>query len=79
LDKTLTNAYYEIEIDPETVRPVKISLVVLTGKRGDTVTKGQKIVGGQHVAFHFDYALSGFDEGSPPTIPPEASRLLTKN
>ena len=56
----MTNAYYDIEIDPETVMPVKLTLTVLTGQKGETLTKGKKIVGGKHVAFHFEYDLTGF-------------------
>ncbi len=56
----MTNAYYDIEIDPETVMPVKLTVTVLTGQKGETLTKGKKIIGGKHVAFHFEYNLTGF-------------------
>ncbi len=56
----MTNAYYDIEIDPETVMPVKLTLTVLTGQKGETLTKGKKIIGGKHVAFHFEYNLTDF-------------------
>ena len=60
-DKTATNASYDIEIDPETLLPVKLRVLLLTGQKGTTITKNGKIVGGDHVAFYFDYALSEFD------------------
>ena len=74
----MTNAYYEIEIDHETQLPTSIRMTVLTGRRGSTITKGKKIVGGEHVAFHFNYALSDFGAEKAPSIPPEANRILTK-
>jgi hypothetical protein len=76
LDKKLTNAFYEIEIDRQTSLPVKIRLTVLSGQRGKTLAKGQKIVGGEHVAFHFEYSLSEFNEVKPPEIPADAQKLL---
>jgi hypothetical protein len=78
-DKRTTNAFYEIEIEPETKLPVRITVSVLTARKGTTEIKGEKIVGGQHVAFHFEYQLSEFDKVSPPKIPPEAGKLLAKN
>ena len=77
-DKTTTNAWYDIEIDPETVLPVKIEVTVLTGRKGATLSKGDKIVGGEHVAFHFSYALSKFDDVEQPTIPAEAGKVLAQ-
>ena len=78
VDKTVTNSYYDIEIDPETKQPVSIHVVILTGAKGQTETKGTKIIGGMHVAFHFRYELSRFGEIERPKIPPEAYRLLAK-
>jgi hypothetical protein len=79
VDKTVTNAFYEIEIEPETTLPVRISLTVLTGTRGGATDKdGKKITGGRHVAFHFVYSLSEFEKLEAPQIPPEAQKLLTK-
>ena len=60
-DKTTTNAWYDIEIDPETLLPVKLRVRLLTGQRGTTIVKRGKIVGGDHVAFYFDYELSEFN------------------
>ena len=79
MDKTVTNASYEIEIDPETQLPVSIKVLILTGARGQTEAVGKKIVGGNHVAFHFRYELSQFGKLKKPTIPPEAQRLLAKS
>ncbi len=84
MDKTITSSFYEVEIDPETVLPVRIHITVLTGRKGedpqaDTKAKGKDIVGGEHVAFHFEYTLSKY--GKPPQplkIPREASKLLAK-
>lgn len=41
---------------------MKIVLTVLTAQKGETETEGATIVGGKHVAFHFEYELSGFDK-----------------
>jgi hypothetical protein len=79
VDKTITNAYHEIEIDPDTQLPVHIKVVILTGtKGGNTEAKGKSIVGGKHVAFHFDYSLSEFGKLQKPTIPPEVMKMLVK-
>ena len=79
LDKTLANSYYEIEIDPKTQLPVAINMLVLTGTRGATETKGKKITGGKHVAFHFQYRLTDFGKVEKLEVPPEAQKLLAKN
>jgi len=78
LDKSIANAWYEIEIEPSTQLPVRITMVVLTGTRGGTEAKKSRIVGGRHVAFHFTYTLSDFGKLKRPAIPPEAQRLLAK-
>jgi hypothetical protein len=77
-DKTVTNAWYEIEIDPKTALPVRVKVTVLTGRKGATVHKDGKIIGGEHVAFHSEYFLSGFDRVKEPKIPDEARKLLAK-
>ncbi len=77
-DKTLTNAFYEIEIDPETVLPVRIKVTALTGRKGETRADGKKIIGGEHAAFHFVYELSDYGEVKPPEVPKAAARLLAK-
>ncbi len=79
MDKTITNAYYDIEIDPETKLPVSIHVVILTGSKGGTEAKGKKILGGEHVAFHFKYELSRFGKIKKPVIPPAAWRLLARS
>lgn len=76
VDKQITNAFYEIELDHDRGLPVGIHVTVLTGRKGATEKKGKKITGGEHVAFHFEYSLSGFGDPEPPEIPPEATRLL---
>ena len=53
----MTNAFYEIEIDPETALPIRIKVTALTGRKGKTRRKGNKIVGGEHAAFL--HAVSG--------------------
>ncbi len=79
VDKTITNAAYEIEIDPATQLPVSIKFDLLTAQKGgETEAKGRKITGGKHVAFHFIYDLSDFGKLTKPTIPPEAMKLLAK-
>ena len=78
LDKTITNAMYEIEIDPETVLPVRMHVTVLTGRRGATQLKGKKITGGEHVAFHFEYRLAKFGSVEKLEIPSGAQRLLAR-
>ena len=79
MDKTITNAYYEIQIDPRTVLPVRIRVTVLTGSRGDTEVEKKKITGGKHVAFHFEYRLSKFDKLEKVEVPRSAQKLLAKN
>ena len=74
----MTNAYYEIEINPETQLPVSIYMVILTGSKGGTETKGKQITGGKHVAFHFKYELSDFGKVEKPEIPLPAQKLLAK-
>jgi len=79
VDKSLTNAYYEIEIDPDTQLPVNIHVVILTGtKGGDTEAKGKKITGGRHVSIIMNYKLTEFGKLKPPTIPPGAQKQLAK-
>ena len=74
----MTNAFYEIEIDHKTSLPKTIRLVVLTGTRVETEMKGDKVAGGRHVAFHFNYELSSFGKLKAPTIPADAQKLLAK-
>ena len=78
VDKTITNAFYEITFDTKTNLPKNIRLTVLTGRRGATEKEGQKIKGGEHVAFHFEYSFSDYNKILPPQIPVEAQRLLRK-
>jgi len=42
---------------------------------GGRSVKNHKIVGGNHVAFHFEYELSDFGS-KPGTIPSEAKKIL---
>ena len=80
LDKSLSNAYYEIEIDPALELPVSMKVVLLAATRGETEVDAKKrIVGGRHVAFHFQYSLSDFGKIEKPAIPREALRLLARN
>ena len=65
------------EIDPETLFPVKVRVLLLTGQKGATITKNGKIVGGDHVAFYFDYALSEFNT-TEVKMPADARRALAK-
>ena len=76
-DKTATNAVYDVEIDPETLLPVNVRVLLLTGQKGATVTKKGRIVGGDHVAFYFDYALSDFGQ-TKIDMPLGARRALAK-
>ena len=68
---------YDVEIDPETQLPVKIKVLLLTGQKGTTITKDNRIVGGDHVAFHFVYDLSGFNK-TQVKMPAEARKVLSK-
>jgi hypothetical protein len=79
VDKTITNSWYDIEIDPATQLPVSIRAVILTGSRGGTESMGKKITGGEHVAFHFTYKLSEFGKVERPVVPPDAARLLARS
>ena len=76
MDKTLTNAYYEFDIDEKTLLPTRIRMTVLAGSKGTTVRKGNKIVGGEHVAFHFTYSLEDFGKVKRLEIPREALKLI---
>jgi hypothetical protein len=78
LDKTITNAYYVIDLDRKSGLPRSIQMVVLTGSKGETEAKDKKITGGKHVSFRFDYKLSEFGKLKKPAIPTEAQRLLAK-
>lgn len=78
VDKTITNAYYEIDIDPANHYPVNVKVVILTGTRSGTETKGKTIIGGKHAAFHFTYDLSDFGKLKKPNIPAEAQKLLAR-
>ena len=69
--------YYDIEIDPATTLPTKMRVLLLTGQKGATITKKNRIIGGDHVAFYFDYELSGFDS-TKMDIPAPAKKLLAK-
>ena len=74
----MTNAFYEIEIDPETSLPIRIKVTALTGRKGKTRSKGKRIIGGEHAAFHFEYKLSDFGEVEAPKMPRSAQRVLAK-
>lgn len=76
-DKTTTNAWYDVTVDVETGRPQKLTLAVLTGQKNATITQGDKIVGGEHVAFYFTYDLSKFGEANV-NFPEDARRELAK-
>jgi len=79
LDKSLTNASYEIEIDPATRLPVRLKVLLLAAIKGSTETdKAKRITGGKHLSFHFEYSLGEFGKIEKPKIPPEAQRLLSK-
>jgi hypothetical protein len=77
VDKKLTNAFYEIEIDPSKQVPVAMKVCIMTGtKGGATETKGRKITGGKHAVFNFYYTFADYGTIEKPTIPPEAMKLL---
>ncbi len=76
MDKTLTNAIYDIEIDEKTYLPTKIRVLVMAGTRDGTEREGRKIVGGKHVAMHFTYDLKDFGEIEKPEIPKPAAKLI---
>ena len=76
-DKNATNASYVIEIDPETKLPVRMRVLLLTGQKGSTVIKKKRIVGGDHVAFYFDYELKDFNK-SKMNVPAPARKALSK-
>ena len=71
---------YEIEMDPATKLPVRIKMVLCAAIRGETESnKAKKIVGGRHVAFHFDYTLSDYGKIEKPSVPVEAMKLLARD
>ncbi len=78
VDKTITNAYYEFDIDEKTMLPKRIRVTVMTGRRGLTEKKAGRIVGGEHVVFRFSYSLRNFGKVDDLKIPTEAGKLLTK-
>ncbi len=83
LDKSHDNAFYEIWIDPETQRPVRIRYLVLVApiggrtKAAAKIKKG-KILDGKHYVFHFDFTISDFGEIKPFSVPKEARAVLAK-
>ena len=76
MDKKLTNAFYEFDIDEKTLLPKRIRMTVLAGRRGSTEKEGTRIVGGEHVAFHFTYYLKDYGKVKALEIPREARKLL---
>ena len=76
MDKTLTNTFYEFEIDPESYLPRRIRMLVLAGTKGGTEREGRRIVGGEHVSMMFDFRLDDFGEIEKPDIPAPALKLL---
>jgi hypothetical protein len=52
-------------------------LAVLTGQKNATITKGDKIVGGEHVAFFFNYEFSSFGSAKV-DFPEDARKELAK-
>ena len=83
LDKSFDNAFYEITIDPKTELPLRIQYVVLVAPSGvlaeeRPVIENQRIVGGRHYVFHFDFSFSKFGELKTPKIPKAVASLLKK-
>lgn len=80
LDKSLTNAFYDIEIDHTTELPLSLKVVLLAATKGETeVSKDKKIIGGKHVSFQFKYTFTDFNKVEKPAVPKEAQRLLAKS
>lgn len=79
MDKSLTNASYEIEVDHAAQLPVSITMTLLAAVKGETeIDAKKKITGGRHVAFKFKYSLSDFGKVEKLAVPPAAQKLLAK-
>ena len=79
LDKSLTNASYEIEVDHAAGVPISITMTLLAAVKGETeMDAKKKIVGGKHVAFTFKYTLSDFGKVEKLEVPAEAQKVLAK-
>ncbi len=74
MDKTRTQAIYEIDVDLATNLPKSIKMIILTGVRG---ADEDKPIGSQeHVAFHFDYNLKDYGKVAAFEVPIPARKLL---
>ena len=74
VDKTRTQAFYEIDVDLATNLPKSIKMVILTGVRG--ADEDKPIANQEHVAFHFDYRMKDFGKVAAFEVPPAARKLL---
>ena len=74
MDKTRTQAFYEIDIDLATNLPKSIKMVVLTGVRG--ADEDKPIANQEHVAFHFDYNMKDYGKVAAFEVPKAAQKLL---
>lgn len=74
MDKTRSQAIFEIDVDLATNLPKSIKMIVLTGVRGGD---DDKAIGNQeHVAFHFDYNLKDYGKVAAFEVPKQAQKLL---
>ena len=77
VDKTTTRSYLEIKFNPETFDVSEMNLVVLTGVKGTGDSKDKKrLENEEHVAFHFNYEISGIDEVAAFAVPFKARKLM---
>ena len=74
MDKTETRSSVEITLNPETMLPETIKMLVLTGVKG--TAGSQRLVNEKHVAFHYEYKFSSFNEVERFPVPKEATKLL---
>ncbi len=74
MDKTATRSSVEITLNPETMLPEKMKLLVLTGVKGTVGSK--RLVDEEHVAFQYEYKFSSFNEVKRFPLPKEATKLL---
>ncbi|MCI0651768.1 MAG: hypothetical protein L0Z55_07780 [Planctomycetes bacterium] len=76
VDKTSTNAYYEIDLDTKSNLPTSIKFVVLTGVKSTKDENGKKSESEEHVAFKFNYNLGLWDSVEKFSVPPAAKKVL---
>lgn len=77
LDKSRLQAIYEFEIDPASGKPVRISMQILVGRKGEGRDgKGREFGDVEHVVFQAKYRLSQFDTIKAPKVPKAVRKII---